>query len=708
MALPWQCAACTLVNPASRDHCDACNNPRQRGPVLVIDPGSPTEEALHAPTASDSSGTSSKLTTAVQPAMVQSTLAGLHSAERKAREDDLVAKRQKKEEEKQRILAQAEEDRKSREEEASRFSEVVPVLAQQQGQTAQAKSLPSSVRLQLRCPQWNRNIILTSLSPQSTIGEVRKRLREELLHGLSENGTAASEARVPQEEAIVLAESVPPRRKFVTAEDMHITLAAAGLCPSSMLLVDAAPIAVESACPESSLDNAGHSSALMQDQQDEEAHDHGHDERGEHDDQDEDDVDDSDDEDEDLFGIKGKAGGKATGSGTFGRGPSQSARPAVLPGGIRPGNARPGGSRPGAHSSAPRIGAGGQILGNGPAPGAGSTSEEQQLARAARLMALERRTAAVPTPHAEELVARPEEPHPSLSSAPDPTPQAFSPARQSQGTDKKDAEQKDILRQAAEERAERATKTGKTASQPSKPVVPAEDPSRIKGQLGGSSSKAERARERAAILQQMEEDRGRYQEMHVAEKTIAAHVAANTQPVSSMAAGSVRLQVRCASSGRSVTTTDFTGKDSLICVRDFAAKELGLIPGSGTDGPELSLAFPPRTAFTSQEQIHASLESLGLAPSAGLIIKGLASWPAPSNSADEELQQAPSDADETVHQGSADVAPCCPIGHAMTQHEPSEDMWCDRCQKSLPAGSSAFNCAHCDYIECMACAGCDV
>lgn len=672
----------------------------------MLDPGSQAEEAPHAQFASVSSGRSSELTTAAQPAVVPSTLAGLHSAERKAREEDLAAKRQRKEEEKQRILAQAEDDRKSREEEASRFSEVAPVLAQQQSHTAQAKPLPSSVRLQLRCPQWNRNIVLSSLSPQSTIGEVRKKLREELLHGLSENGTAASEALVPKEEAIVLAESVPPRRKFVTAEDMQITLASAGLCPSSMLLVDAAPIVAESPFLEPSSGSAGHPEALIQDQQGEEVHDHGHDENGDDDDdQDEDDVDDSDDMDANQFGIKGKGRGKATGSGTFGRGSGWSARPAVVPGGIRAGNTRPGGSRPGVSSSAPRIGAGGQILGNGPAPGAGSTSEEQQLARAARLMALERRAAAVSEPQAEALVARPAGTQPSLSSAPDPTPRSSSPAKLSESADKKDAEQKDILQQVAEERAAR---TGKTLSQPSKPTVPAEDPGRIKGQLGGSSSKAERARERAAILQQMEEDRSRYQEMHVAEKSIAAHVAANTQPMSSMAAGLVRLQVRCASSGRSVTTTEFTGSDLLISVRDFAAKELGLIPGSGTDGPELSLAFPPRTAFTSHEQIHASLESLGLAPSAGLIIKGLAACPAPSDSANGDLQQAPSDADETVHQGSPDVAPCCPIGHAMTQHEPSEDIWCDRCQKSLSPGSSAFNCAHCDYIECRTCAGCDV
>eukprot|EP00930_Biecheleria_cincta_P053571 TRINITY_DN3913_c0_g1_i1.p1 TRINITY_DN3913_c0_g1~~TRINITY_DN3913_c0_g1_i1.p1 ORF type:complete len:713 (-),score=177.88 TRINITY_DN3913_c0_g1_i1:136-2274(-) len=708
----WQCETCTLINPASQDHCNACNNPRQKGPVLTLDPGSHAGEDTHAQASAVGSSASSKVTMAAQPANVPSNSVGLHSAERKAREDDMAAKRQKKEEEKQRILAQAEADRRAREEDASRFSGAASAPAQQQeqqqqqAQAAQSKPLPSSVRLQLRCPQWNRSIVLTSLSPTSTIGEARQKLREELLQGLPGDDTAALAARVPKEEDIVLAESVPPRRKFVTADDMQTTLAAAGLCPSSMLLVDAAPIVPETFSAEPPSGNAGLPDAPTQSQQDQDEQEDGRDDRDEDDeDGDQDEDYDSDEGDDDLFGSKGNGKGKATGSGTFGQGSSWSTRPAAVPGGIRPGNTRGGSSRLGGASTGPRIGAGGQILGSGPAPAAGSTSEEQRAAREARLKALERRAAAESERPVEPSVAASAGNQASSSAAP--APALPTPSEKPlEGKAKRDAERQEILRQVAEERAERAARTGQTLSQAPKPAAPAEEAGRIKGQLGGGSSKAERARERAAILQQMEEDRSRYQEMHVAEKVVAAQVAANTQSASANASGSVRLQIRCASSGQSVTTTDFTAGDLLISVRDFAAKELGLMPGSGTDGPELSLAFPPRTAFTAEEQINASLGSLGLAPSAGLIIKGLAACSAPADSADAG-QQAAGDAGDAA-QGSSGVAPCCPIGHAMAQHEPSEELWCDRCQESLSPGSVAFTCASCDYIECATCAGRDV
>ncbi|OLP99685.1 hypothetical protein AK812_SmicGene17740 [Symbiodinium microadriaticum] len=51
---------------------------------------------------------------------------------------------------------------------------------------------------------------------------------------------------------------------------------------------------------------------------------------------------------------------------------------------------------------------------------------------------------------------------------------------------------------------------------------PAQESGRIKGQLGTGASKAARAKEREAILQQMEEDRQRYQERHVAPSAVAA------------------------------------------------------------------------------------------------------------------------------------------------------------------------------------------
>ena len=45
----------------------------------------------------------------------------------------------------------------------------------------------------------------------------------------------------------MLTEQVPQGRTFVSSEDMELTLAALGLCPSGMLLVDAAPAQAETA-----------------------------------------------------------------------------------------------------------------------------------------------------------------------------------------------------------------------------------------------------------------------------------------------------------------------------------------------------------------------------------------------------------------------------------------------------------------------------
>eukprot|EP00435_Cladocopium_sp_Y103_P052647 s759_g16.t1 len=175
--------------------------------------------------------------------------AGLSASERKAREEEMAAKRQKKEAERQRILAQAEADRRARMEPA------VPVIAPTPvPPPSSAVAANSSVRLQLRCPQWSRNVIFTAFQSNNTLGDVRRALREDLVRGVAGTGDGRIQDMpswwrhceapcfLPQEEAIVLAEQVPPRRKFVTAEDMQITLQAAGLCPSGTLLVDAAPI----------------------------------------------------------------------------------------------------------------------------------------------------------------------------------------------------------------------------------------------------------------------------------------------------------------------------------------------------------------------------------------------------------------------------------------------------------------------------------
>ncbi|CAE7884374.1 rab1D [Symbiodinium microadriaticum] len=85
-----------------------------------------------------------------------------------------------------------------------------------------------------------------------------------------------------------------------------------------------------------------------------------------------------------------------------------------------------------------------------------------------------------------------------------------------------------------------------------------------------------------------------------------------------------------------VTSSSFDPDDLLISVRAFATKELQLLPGEGASGPEMSLAFPPRTAFTSDDQLRSSLAELGLTPSATLLIK--ARFP---DERRKELQEVP-------------------------------------------------------------------
>jgi len=93
--------------------------------------------------------------------------------------------------------------------------------------------------------------MFTAFAPSSTLGDVRRCVRDELVNGVTATGdgrqrpdAAALAARVPEEGAITLVETVPPRRKFASQEDMQLTLLAAGLCPSSALLAEAPPVAV--------------------------------------------------------------------------------------------------------------------------------------------------------------------------------------------------------------------------------------------------------------------------------------------------------------------------------------------------------------------------------------------------------------------------------------------------------------------------------
>jgi len=198
----------------------------------------------------------------------------------------------------------------------------------------------------------------------------------------------------------------------------------------------------------------------------------------------------------------------------------------------------------------------------------------------------------------------------------------------------------------------------------------------------------------------MEEDRVRYEERHVAPTAVEAALqeaeAASTAQAQSSAGTTVRLQIRCATSGRTVTSTSFSPEDTLRAVREFAAKELGLLPGDDENGPQLSLSFPPRTTF-SASQMSSSLSALGLAPSATLLVKGIADTQ-PDAAEDEAAAEEP-------RANEGEPGPPCPRGHAMATLQMTDEMWCDKCGQGLAVGAAAFTCKDCDYIECCACSG---
>lgn len=231
--------------------------------------------------------------------------------------------------------------------------------------------------------------------------------------------------------------------------------------------------------------------------------------------------------------------------------------------------------------------------------------------------------------------------------------------------------------------------------------MPSQESGRIKGQLGTGPNKAERAREREAILRQLEEDRQRYEERHVAAAAVQNEAKASSPSKDS---GAVRLQIRCATSGKVVTLgSSFTPSDTLLTIRDFAAKELNLLPGEGVDGPQMSLAFPPRTVYTELTQLQSSLKDLGLTPSATLLIKGISAVPdEPVEPAAEEGGEGAVELPPAPPAESAD-APKCPRGCVMATMPVEEEIWCDRCSKALPVGTSAFNCQDCDYVQCQGC-----
>merc|ERR1711920_288998 len=126
---------------------------------------------------------------------------------------------------------------------------------------------------------------------------------------------------------------------------------------------------------------------------------------------------------------------------------------------------------------------------------------------------------------------------------------------------------------------------------------------------------------------------------------------------------------------------------TLAAVRDFAAGELGLDTGEHAATPELSLAFPPRTVFTAAEQLTASLNDLGLCPSAALVIKGGYAHLSAADATDGIVEEDAPEVGDTVDTNSEQQAEqrVCPGGHVMAELRNEEEAWCDNCSKGLPA-----------------------
>eukprot|EP00927_Polykrikos_kofoidii_P086999 TRINITY_DN9914_c0_g1_i1.p1 TRINITY_DN9914_c0_g1~~TRINITY_DN9914_c0_g1_i1.p1 ORF type:complete len:753 (-),score=132.11 TRINITY_DN9914_c0_g1_i1:56-2314(-) len=739
----YQCLACTLLNPVSSSTCEACGAARPSSlggaPTLQLDPNASRQHPSPKPERE-----SQKAALAVAAPVL-----GIGHAERKARQEEADAKRQRRDEEKRRILQQFEADRRSRENgpqtcgggTADGDTSAAVLSSPPSTSTSTAATVtptkpepPRSVRLQLRCPQWGRNVIFTCFAPHNVLADVRRCLREELVSGLVGTGdgqidaeaATSANARVPEEEDIILVESVPPRRRFVRKEDLQMTLHQAGLCPSATLLVDAAPREPPAARanpaeaapssvhpPTTQLEQTGDGPGSRRGDDSDASGDNPKSRRGS-DDDDESEHDDDDDEDSGGRGIgrgRGSWQQPNTGSGTFGgsggRPRGQGAQPRFGRGGSMPwgssgvdlGSGQVLGSASGSSTavgSTPVASANiGHNTGHDASAGTNASTDQNAAreAREARLAALERRgmgalaNVAAATPVAPSIVAV----------------------------------------TAANE----GSRVAPNAAQ--KPLLPSADPNRVRGQMGSTAGKQARVEEREAILRELETDRLRYQERHITATETAAAIAA-TNPGTAIAATSVRLQIRCATTGRVVSTSTFGATGKLSAVRDYAATELGLRRDA-----ILSLAFPPHTEFSSPEQLEASLGDLGLAPTATLLMKSAAKESADVSTGETTTESpaattvsasaalgAPAAESLVGHNlassdgpnsASADasvipVAACqkCPRGHDMDNLDIAAESWCDRCGESIvPGGDLAgFICRPCDFIECGTCACCGV
>lgn len=612
--------------------CSACDNKR---PVAQAQPAAPVQRSAAMPAASASL------------APVAAPRAGISVAERQVRDKEMAAKRQKKEEEKALTLRQAEADRRARLEMQGdptvRASAVAAEAAAAQASKPAAAEC-KTVRLQIRCPHWSRQMVLTCFAPDSSLGDVRKHIREELIQGVADT----QRARVPSEDAFVLVETVPPRRRFHGTDDMVRTLREIGLVPSGTLIVEAQPIEVEEPVPADIADGGSHVPAR----------DAG---TSQADDDSQDDDDNDSDDPADFYGLPPSLGGKAppgagrgTGSGSFAqRGPGNM----PMPGGNSRASGRKGGPLRNDEPHFPE--GGGQVLGSASDSTTGSVAlggaalvsaaaagnvppADADAGRAARLAALERRLGGNPASASAD----------SSSS--------------SRGVQ--------LLHQEA---------------------------GRVSGQMGGSVDKASRNKEREDILLRMQEDREDYK---VRRGVNPADIAAASESAEKAAAGSVRLQIRCSSSGRSIVSFAFGASSPLQDVYDFAVKELA---GDNASPSGLTLGYPPWTDFS--KTLDKSIGDLGLAPAAALLLKVVKVDEPEIDSATGEEGAAASTTDQTAAvvaemTDDAVVEYQCPRGHVMTTFKAGDEAWCDMCGATLPEGAHpVYECKTCDYVQCKNC-----
>jgi len=709
---PWQCQTCTLVNDCTAEQCVVCDSRRIGGPaggaVAATTPPPEVPAAAARPSAAPVHQTS------VSHVAVGSTKAGINEEEKRARAEEQRMKRRKKDEEQARVRQQFEEDRRSHAERAGSHipppgssSTAGPTSAAACGAptggdvSGVASRETSKVRLQVRCPGLNRTVNGTDrFTPESTLGEVRAFLCVELarpearsaanrLHfdddlpdsrphteeqrlardareqfrqqteRLLQQAAEARQSSLPPEESIVLRLAAPPRTRFSSAEDMALTLRAAGLCPSAALIM-------EIAAPE--VQNHLQEVAAVTEEQETENHDG---------------TDEEDSDDEDSQGMApGIAGGSDQGgSGTFGAG---SRRPY---GGSRSADWRFGPSRQKRQTGDRVIGPNGELVDpvNPTAAGsgggtvlAGSTTADSGSAaerRAAALAALERRNAVANTaaPVATPTCAFTTQASPAAPAA------AASNAVPMTTAARKKAEREQILARVAAERedykqfhapvptaAATLNASHATAVEEESPEVAEARAARLRAlsarqqeavvasghgnsaenevsldatskakierapgaAMGSTMSRQEREAERIRILQEMEADRSLYAERHVsapsgtlpAGNAAASHPSqASRQLVGAASLGeAVRLTIRCAETGRSITTTAFVASSELKDVRDFAVGELR---GRTEDTFDLAVTFPRQVFEAAGSDMHRSLHDLGLFPSATLLLQ---------------------------------------------------------------------------------------